>query len=87
MVHALSSQRHEVLSQGLLDHHQEWMACDWQALCAQLLQQWNLLTPKDLMAIGPSRTHIAALVSRKYGVNAVLVENYLSNLERTLPLM
>ena len=84
---SLAAMRQEVLSNGLLDKNHEWMVCDWQALCAQLLQQWNLLTPNDLMAIGPSRHHIAALVCRKYGVNKVLVENYLTNLERTLPLM
>ena len=82
-----SHARQYILTAGLLDKNHEWMVCDWQALCAQLLQQWNLLTARDLREAGPSRHRIAALVHRKYGVAAELVENYLTNLERTLPLV
>ena len=76
-----------VLTTGLLNKNSEWMVCDWQALCAQLLFQWNRLTHDELEKTGANRRRIAVLVSEKYGIDTKLVENYLSNLERTLPLV
>lgn len=76
-----------VLTTGLLNKNNEWMVCDWQALCAQLLLQWNRLTSDELKAAGANRRRIASLVSKKYDIDSHLVENYLSNLERTLPLV
>jgi hypothetical protein len=61
------------------------MRCDWLSLRTQLLTQWGLLNGRELDGAGRSRHEIALLVQRKYGVSAPLVENYLSNLERTLP--
>lgn len=84
---SLAQARQEILTSGLLDRNHEWMVCDWQALCAQMLQQWNKLTIDDLRKAWPNRRHIAAVIERKYGVAPELVEHYLSNLERTLPLM
>ena len=81
-----SAARQEILVNGLLNKNNEWMVCDWQALCAQILQQWNRLVPDDLARIGPSRRCIAALVQQEYDIDSALVENYLRNLERTLPL-
>ena len=61
------------------------IACQWPGLRDQLLSQWKKLTQKDLESAGPDKQKIAALVERRYGIPATLVENYLSNLERTLP--
>lgn len=61
------------------------LLCDWQSLREQLLDQWGRLTKTDLDVVGPDRHRIAALVQRKYGVSSRLIENYLANLERTLP--
>ena len=61
------------------------LRCDWPRLRAQLLTQWERLAQADLDNAGPDRRSIAVLVQREYGVSAILVENYLSNLERTLP--
>lgn len=61
------------------------LQCDWGILRQQLLTQWSRLTGKDIDSAGPSRHNLAALVQRKYGIEARLVENYLRNLERTLP--
>ena len=76
-----------VLTTGLMNKNNEWMVCNWQALCAQLLLQWNRLTTDELKEAGANRRRIAYLVSEKYDIDTRLVENYLSNLERTLPLV
>ena len=62
------------------------VTCDWSALSTQLLEQWKRLTPVELERTQHNRHSIAQLVERKYGVYATLVENYLRNLERTLPM-
>lgn len=61
------------------------LQCDWGSLRQQLLAQWSRLTGKDIDTAGPNRHNLATLVQRKYGIEARLVENYLRNLERTLP--
>jgi hypothetical protein len=65
--------------------NRDTMMCDWPSLRAQLLAQWGRLTGRELDTAGRDRHQIAVLVQRKYGVSARLVENYLCNLERTLP--
>ena len=60
--------------------------CDWASVRDQLLEQWKRLSKRELDAAGPHRQAIASLVQNKYGIDSVLVENYLANLERTLPL-
>ena len=50
-----------------------------------LLQQWNRLTDKELEETGYIKKRIALLIQGKYGIHSLLLENYLSNLERTLP--
>lgn len=62
------------------------VTCDWRALKEQLLNQWERITPWELEHTRRNRRRIAQLVERKYGVYAVLVENYLKNIERTLPM-
>jgi len=65
----------------------EMVSCEWEAFSSQLLSQWGQLTPNELEATGHQRHDIAALIEYKYGINAALIENYLFNLERTLPLL
>jgi hypothetical protein len=65
--------------------NRDTIMCDWPSLRAQLLTQWERLTGRELDMAERDRHEIAILVQRKYGVSARLVENYLSNLERTLP--
>ncbi len=60
--------------------------CSWMPLRAQLLLQWNHLTASELDEIGPNRHELALLIQRKYGIASQLVENYLRNYERTIPM-
>lgn len=62
------------------------ISCDWQALRGQLLIQWPLLMPGEVDRAGHDRQKIALLVERRYGIASRMVENYLRNFERTLPL-
>jgi len=64
----------------------DWVKCDWEALSSQLLEQWHDITLEELEKTRKDRHAIARLIERKEGVSATLVENYLRNLERTLPL-
>ena len=64
---------------------QEMLHCDWRSLKQQLLAQWKKLTLSELDQSGPNRVKIAALIQRKYGISASLIEHYLTNVERTLP--
>ncbi len=68
------------------DFSEDYIACDWESLRTQLLDQWKRLSASDVDHAGPSRSRIARLVERKYGVDSVCVENYLRNFERTMPL-
>lgn len=61
--------------------------CNWDVLRSQLLKQWNSISPWELDAEGPYRRRLALLIERRHGVSARLVENYLRNFERTLPLL
>ena len=63
------------------------IVCKWEPFKEQILQQWNRLTPRELDRTGPNRGRLAVLIENKYGIAAHLVENYLRNFERTLPLM
>ena len=62
------------------------VTCDWNALSQQLLEQWHDLTREELEGTCHERRAIAELIEEKEGIAAPLVENYLRNLERTLPL-
>jgi len=61
------------------------LRCNWPMLRSQLLQQWTLLTEYDLEITGPNATYIAGLIEKKYGISSTLVENYLVNFARTIP--
>jgi len=58
----------------------------WEEFRLQLMLQWAQITPEDLDKSGPNRHRIALLIERKYGIASELVENYLGNFERTMPL-
>jgi len=62
------------------------ISCNWQILRDQLLAQWRKISARELDTAGPDRYRIAHLIERKYGISACLVENYLRNFERTMPL-
>lgn len=61
------------------------LRCNWPMLRSQLLEQWTLLTEYDLEITGPNAAYIAGLIERKYGISSTLVENYLVNFARTIP--
>ena len=52
-----------------------------------LLDQWKHLNPLELDKIRSSRRQIALLVQRQTGIAHELVEHYLRNIERTLPVV
>jgi len=60
---------------------------DWPSLRAQLLAQWGRLTAGELEKTGRNRRLIALLIERKYDIPYKMVENYLRNFERTMPLV
>lgn len=62
------------------------VACDRSVLSHLILQQWKRITCSDLEKTGYGKRSIALLIEQKYGVHHTFTENYLSNLERTLPL-
>ena len=62
------------------------LLCNWQMLRNQLLLQWTLITAKDLDITGANCCRIANLIAHKYDISPTLVENYLRNFERTMPL-
>jgi len=63
------------------------ISCKWEPFKAQIMEQWNRLTSREIDAVGPNRSKLAMLIENKYGIAAHLVENYLRNFERTLPLI
>ena len=75
-----------LLSENSNDNFPDAISCDWDGLCAQLMLQWINLTLEDLSKAGPHRHQIALLIAQKYGVASEMVENYLCNFERTMPL-
>lgn len=64
---------------------EEPMRCNVNALTCLLLKQWNKLTRHELERTRFIKERLALLIEQKYGVNATLAENYLTNIERTLP--
>ena len=62
------------------------MTCKWEPLRNQILLQWARLTTRDVDGVGPNRGRLAQLIHRRYGINPLMIENYLRNFERILPL-
>ncbi|MBY0407540.1 MAG: hypothetical protein K2Q01_07595 [Rickettsiales bacterium] len=62
------------------------LSCNWEMLREQLLQQWALISETDLDVTGPNSKRIAMLIERKYGIASGMIENYLQNFIRTMPL-
>ncbi len=60
--------------------------CHWPSLKKHLLGQWKKVSQAELDEVGPKRHGLAMLIQKKYGVSWQLVEDYLANIERTLPL-
>lgn len=71
---------------GEAGHDNDQMNCNWELLRKQLLAQWNRLKERDLDITGPHRQRISSLIQQRYGIARELVENYLMNFERTLPM-
>jgi hypothetical protein len=67
--------------------HASILLCNWHILRKQLLGQWTLLNSDELTEVGPDCRRISDLIARKYGIMPKVVENYLRNFERTLPLL
>ena len=61
------------------------MYCNISALSDLLLQQWKKLNRSELDRTRYRKQSIARLIEEKYGVNHVLAENYLSNIEQNMP--
>lgn len=72
--------------QGQLGHEYD-IHCKWEPFREQILQQWPRLMRNEVDAAGPNRAYLAALISIKYNVDRRIIGNYLSNMERHLPLM
>jgi len=62
------------------------MRCSRKIIRDLLLVQWKRLTFKEIEATHYSKSKIALLIESKYGIHWRFTENYLSNIERTLPL-
>ena len=62
------------------------MKCDHQEIKSLLMQQWKELTEDEIEATEYSKHKLAVLIESHYGIHNRLAENYLNNLERTLPL-
>jgi hypothetical protein len=62
------------------------MRCNAGELIKILQHHWKKLTRHELERTGLAKRKLALLIQRTYGIGRVLAENYLSNLERTLPL-
>ena len=60
--------------------------CDWPIFCTQLLSQWPRLTLPELNNTKHNRHQVAMLVQQKYNITSQMIENYLWNIERTMPL-
>jgi hypothetical protein len=52
----------------------------------QILMQWARLSSREIDEAGPNRGRLALLIHNRYGISARLIENYLRNFERVLPL-
>ena len=67
--------------------HSYNITCKWEPFRESIMAQWDRVTSRELDEIGPNRSKIAMLIETKYGIASHLVENYLRNYERTLPLI
>ena len=67
-------------------HSEHPMHCSPNILLDLLMAQWKKLTRQEIEATRFYKRRIALLIEQKYGINSLLAENYLTNIERTLPL-
>lgn len=71
---------------GTIADDQSPIQCNRGMVKSLLLQQWRGLTHDEIEATDYSKASLADLIERRYGIHHQLAENYLNNLERTLPL-
>ena len=76
-----------IYSENHIPANNNEVSCNWHILCAQLLSQWDRITPCELESTQQNRQEIAGLLQHKYGISAEMATNYLRNFERTLPLL
>ena len=62
------------------------LICNWKLLREQLVKQWPLVSKEELDITGANCARVSSLIAGKYGINPSMVENYLRNCERTMPL-
>ena len=67
--------------------HKYDISCKWEPLRDQILAQWPNLTRKEVDAAGPNLGYLTTLISSKYGLDYRMIKNYLTNLQRNLPLI
>lgn len=80
------SSRQVAFHKAVPEYHSSKISCHWKELRSQLMNQWSRLSEEDLRKTGPDRHQIAELISARYGISPEMVENYLNNFERTMPL-
>jgi len=78
--------RHEAFRKSTPEYYSSRISCSWKELRTQLINQWPSLGEEELKDTGPDRHRIAELISSRYGISTEMVENYLNNFERTMPM-
>ncbi len=68
----------------LEEHHQK-VTCNHAMFTELLVQQWKKLTPREIEKTNYIKRNIALLIECKYGINPILTEDYLTNIDRALP--
>ncbi len=63
------------------------IVCKWEPLRKLILMQWARVLPEEVDSAGPNRRKLATLIVGKYGMELTMIENYLRNLERLMPLV
>jgi len=69
----------------VLRTHEAPMQSDPSTIKALLMQQWSGLTEEEIEATEYKKSELAMLLEDRYSIHHQLAENYLNNLERTLP--
>lgn len=62
------------------------MRCNRAALAELIQNQWKRITRERMEHARYGKHALARLIEEEYGIHYTLAENYLSNLERSLPL-
>jgi len=62
------------------------MRCNRAALADLLVRQWKRLTREQIESTRYNKHALARLIEGEYDIHHTIAENYLGNLERSLPL-